>query len=334
MDDLISVIVPVYNVEKYLRRCVDSLLKQTYTNIEIILIDDGSLDRCGCICDEYSEKNVGVRVIHKQNGGLSDARNTGINIAKGKYIYFLDSDDWIHEQCLERLYKLLILTDSDIAVCNYIKLNVEPAAAQVLQETFYEFTNLEALKQMLGRLSDQMVISCGKLYKKFLFDQIRFPFGRIHEDEFITYKLILKARKVVYTTAQLLYYWQRNDSITNTTVNAKQRFDALDALEERAVFFENISQINLASLSYRWLFYLYMQYNSEIDEFLNIEDRDELLVRLHKFKYILKQSKQNIYFKIFYETYFVFPKLTALIYTFYKLCKKSIRRCILIKGSP
>ena len=192
VDMLISVIVPVYKVEKYIHRCVDSILAQTFTDFELILVDDGSPDNCGKICDEYAEKDNRIHVIHKENGGLSDARNAGIDWAfansDSEWITFIDSDDWIHPKYLEALYNAVKETGCEISICGYEETtgdspkvdDINLQAVIVSTEDFFCEHNVNA------------VVAWGKLYKKELFREIRYPVGKLHEDEFTTYKLLFQ----------------------------------------------------------------------------------------------------------------------------------------------
>ena len=182
----ISVIVPIYKVEKYLHRCIDSVLAQTFTDFELILVDDGSPDNCGKICDEYAEKDNRIHVIHKENGGLSDARNAGIDWAfansDSEWITFIDSDDWIHPKYLETLYNAVKETGCEISICGYEETtgdspkvdDINLQAVIVSTEDFFCEHNVNA------------VVAWGKLYKKELFREIRYPVGKLHEDEFNT----------------------------------------------------------------------------------------------------------------------------------------------------
>ncbi|MFJ7827544.1 glycosyltransferase family 2 protein [Psychrobacillus sp. NPDC096623] len=318
MSDVITIIVPIYKVENYLHRCVDSILNQTYKGLEIILVNDGSPDSCGKICDEYAKLDERVKVIHKKNGGLSDARNAGVEIAQGEYISFVDSDDWIGENYIKKLYQLLINTNSDISVCNFIKTSTEKLQVDILMEEIYEYSNVKALEQLYGRFGVQMVTAWGKLYKRKLFEGIRFPVDRIHEDEFTTYKLIYKAKKIVLTTAQLLYYWQREDSITGIGFNIKHRLDVIDAFKERAEFFEHIGLKDLRDRTYKVLFFVYKDVSKGKKMFEN-GFKKELFERNFKdLRKKLRGSKQNIKFKAFYEMYFVAPKTMDGILKTYK----------------
>lgn len=216
---LISIIVPVYNVEKYLGKCIDSILKQTYTNIEIILVDDGSTDNSGKICDSYAKKDKRLIVIHKENGGQSSARNLAIDVAKGDFIGFVDSDDFIINNMYEKLYSNLIKYNADISICSYTEVdesgNVNKPKWKK-NENFYKIYNKEeALKELL---IDKYITnhSWNKLYKKELFQDIRYPQGKVMEDLAIMYKLFEKSNKIIYENVDLYYYLQRKSSTMNS----------------------------------------------------------------------------------------------------------------------
>lgn len=324
MDELITIIVPIYKVEDYLHRCVDSILKQTYKKLEVILVDDGSPDGCGKICDEYAKLDERIKVIHKKNGGLSDARNAGIEIAQGGHISFLDSDDWLYEEYIEKLYQLLKKSNSDISVCNFIRTSIEGIQVDISNEEIYEYSNMEALGQIYDKFDAQIFVAWGKLYKRYLFDDIRFPVGRIHEDEFITYKLIYKAKKIVLSTAQLIYYWQREDSIMGAGFNIKHRLDALDAFEERAEFFRDVGLKELSSKTYRSVFSMYLTVIRRIDEFDKLINKKEFLKRFKNVRNNLRKSKQKFSYKVFYEMYFIEPNIMDLVYKIYRRLRKIV----------
>lgn len=233
---LISAIVPIYKVEKYLRRCVDSILRQSYRNLEVILVDDGSPDQCGSICDEYAKNDERVVVLNKENGGLSSARNAGIDIAKGQFIGFVDSDDYIDENMYELLYVALKDSGCLLSVCG----------------TTYEFEDGKSIRKTEGgdkrilpfpdalvemnqyRLFDMAAWS--KLYARELFDEIRFPEGLLSEDFFIMYKIFERADKIAYISDPVYHYIQRQNSISrNKKINtdfelaAKAQMEYLDS---------------------------------------------------------------------------------------------------------
>lgn len=259
MEELISIIIPVFKVEKYIRRCVDSIIKQSYKNIEIILVNDGSPDKCGEICDQYANEDKRVKVLHKKNGGLSEARNSGIEVATGKYVTFIDSDDWIHESYLNTLYSLIINHNGDISVCNLIEVINYHKDKMIENEKVNVYSNLEAIEQLTGSNYSQMVVACGKLYRKSLFDNINFPVNKIHEDEYTTYKLFYAAYKIVVTNSELYYYFQREGSITKSEFNIRNRIDAFEAVFNRAIFMEEIGLKNASSYTYRMSFWIYRE---------------------------------------------------------------------------
>ena len=215
MTDKISIIVPVYNVEKYLKECIESILSQTYKNIEIILIDDGSTDNSGKICDEYLKKDSRVKVIHKENGGLSDARNTGIEIASGKYIGFVDSDDYIAKDMYDFLYQNIKRENAEISGCNRF-LVYENKIEIYGKKECYEVMDSQRAIEMLCTIGYIGVSAYTKLYEAKLFKDIRYPKGKINEDMYTTYKLFDKANRIVYDATPKYYYRQRSGSITNS----------------------------------------------------------------------------------------------------------------------
>lgn len=236
---LISIIVPVYNVETYLRKCIDSLINQTLTNIEIILVNDGSTDKSGEICDEYKIKDDRIKVIHKENGGLSDARNKGLEIAKGEYLVFIDSDDWIDRCMIEKLYNLSIKYNADIVQGDYVKVYSDDyiIISDINEIEINSYNSEQALELLYSEKYVKTVVTWNKLYKRTLFNGIRFPKGKLHEDEFTTYKLLHKANIVVDTNIPIYYYRQRAGSIMNTGFNVK-RLDVIEAWIERKKYFE------------------------------------------------------------------------------------------------
>lgn len=226
--DLISVIVPVYNVEQYLKDCIDSVISQTYKNIEIILIDDGSTDYSGTICDDYQTKDNRIKVIHKENGGLSSARNCGIDTASGKFITFVDSDDIIQPKYIEYLYNALIAYDADFSWCyfNYAKKLIKDLTAsdefKPVLLVGCEFYNEEAYKK--GGVN-----STAKLFKREIFSKIRFSDGRIHEDAFLYNDLLKnKFERVVLIENELYIYRLHNNSIVKSKMTDKKLMDSID----------------------------------------------------------------------------------------------------------
>ncbi|MFD1848639.1 glycosyltransferase [Oceanobacillus bengalensis] len=237
MDSVISVIVPVYNVKKYVAKCIESIINQTYKHLEILLINDGSTDESGMLCDLYGEKDHRIRVIHKENGGLSDARNKGLEHATGEYISFIDSDDFIHEVFYETLMNLIVSNKADIAQCNFLKVYEEDNAIRStdVDEKTATYSNIEALDRLYKNIVK--VVVWNKLYKRELLSDIQFPKGKIHEDEFTTYRILYKAGRIVTTSKPMYYYLQRTNSITGGKFNEK-RLATLEASKEQIRFFD------------------------------------------------------------------------------------------------
>ena len=212
---LISVIVPVYNVAEYLPECVDSIINQTYKNLEIILVDDGSTDACPDICDEYAKRDSRIRVIHKKNGGLSDARNVGLDICTGEWIGFVDSDDYIAHDMYEKLYASAVEVQADVSVCQSIK----DKNGTLLYSNYQRGTEILYSKEdMINRMfcgGVQTIAVYLKLYRKNVFLDLRFPVGKTNEDAFIILSIIDNTDKMVIIPDALYYYRLRIGSITN-----------------------------------------------------------------------------------------------------------------------
>ena len=246
----ISVIVPIYKVEKYLARCVDSLLAQTWRDIEIILVDDGSPDNSGAICDEFAKKDPRVKVIHKENGGLSSARNSGLSAASGDYIGFVDSDDYVLPQMYEKLYLSLTENNADISICNYSYVSEEngeiiPMVSPVKTEVLSREEAYSYLDVAMDGYS-YYVTAWNKLYKKELFEGCLFAEGKLHEDEFFVHHVFAKCNKISVIDDKLYMYMQRNGSITNTNITVKH-LDGVYALCDRYKFFRLDGRKELAT---------------------------------------------------------------------------------------
>lgn len=324
MSDLISIVVPIFNVEEYLERCISSILMQTYANIEVILVNDGSPDKCGDICDYYSKLDNRITVVHKENGGLSDARNVGLEISKGEYITFIDSDDWIHKEYISKLYELIKKTNSDISVCNFLRVSKDDFENKIIKDKIYEFTNIGALKQLQNEFYIQMVVAWGKLYKKILFDGIRFPVGRTHEDEFTTYKLLYKSKKVIFTTRPLLYYWQRHDSIMGNKLNLKRILDSILSRKERADFVYKIGIGDVSSKTYKAILINHIMLSKEINKLNECEEKALINLNIKKLKYDFRKCKCGIKLRIFYESYYIAPNIVCEVYLKYALFRKMV----------
>ncbi len=230
-NSLITIIVPVYKVEKYIHKCINSIINQTYTNLQIILVDDGSPDRCGEICDEYAKKDSRIEVIHKKNGGLSDARNVGIRRAKGKYIGFVDSDDYIKEDMYENLSNYIEENQADVAICNFYDVIDGKDIIKNANNGTEEYNKLEILKEILLDNKIQSY-AWNKIYKRELFDGIEYPLGRKYEDIGTTFYILEKCNKVIVSGKPEYYYLTREDSIVHN--NSEQTImDYVDLVQQR-----------------------------------------------------------------------------------------------------
>ncbi|MDE5885512.1 MAG: glycosyltransferase [Oscillospiraceae bacterium] len=227
----ISVIVPIYNVETYLPRCIDSVLAQSFRNFELLLIDDGATDSSGKICDEYVKKDERIHVFHKKNGGPSDARNYGIEKAEGEYLTFIDPDDYIAANYLEVLYQMLTSQDADISiVCSQLVTDMNADTGIMEMMPVYTVDSQEAIRRMLTR-DPYGVAVWGKLYVRSLFDDIRFPVGRLYEDMLTSPYVFANCHRVAYTKMPMYFYYQRTESTMNRPIR-EQDFQAFDGLRE------------------------------------------------------------------------------------------------------
>lgn len=248
----ISVIVPVYNVEAYLSRCVESILGQSFSDLELVLVDDGSPDRCGEICDMYARQDTRVHVIHRNNGGLSAARNSGIDWvmahSESQWITFVDSDDWLERSFLLNLYTAVQETGCTLSACEYyitqgeIKQSENITHAQVMTaDEYYCKDGIHAA-----------AVACAKLYQKSLFQSIRYPLGKLHEDEFVTYRMVYAAEKVAYLSEALYAYYQNPEGIMLSKWNPR-RLHILEATQQQLEYARetgNDMLLRKASLQY------------------------------------------------------------------------------------
>lgn len=289
----ITIIIPIYNVEKYLNACMKSIIIQTYRNIEIIMVDDGSTDWSAKICDKYKELDNRIIVLHQQNMGLSAARNNGLKAATGIYITFIDSDDYIAPDYIEKLYDALKTTNTDIALCDLKKVSEN----QELEDMDYKIdkfdnnvilSNCQAIEEVYKPSYHGVdFIAVAKLYKRELFEsnKVEFPVGRIHEDAFTTYKLLYAAKKIVYIDIPMYFYRIRNGSITTSSFSLK-RLDKIIATKEECDFF-------LKEQQYLLLEYALYDHLHEMKNILSnlIESNQQFEIEKKK---IAKQIKDDI----------------------------------------
>ena len=297
---LVSVIIPVYNTEKYLRNCIESVISQTYKNLEIILVDDGSPDNCGKICDEYAKTDLRIKVFHNENGGLSRARNFGIEKSNGEYVTFIDSDDFVEPNFVSTLVELCKKHNADIVQCNRC-YNNEKKDRESECERIY--SNIEAQYLLLGENYIPTVNSTCKLINKKLFDTLKFEEGRIHEDEIIIHRMLYLSNKVVFINKRMYVVNRSEGSITRSEYSLK-KLDYLYALEDRIQFYTNVKLKELYTLTL---------YNYIMSVKKNIK---QIQKKFPEEKIIIKQLKRKLIkaiVKALYSTDLTFRNKLALI---------------------
>lgn len=320
-DKTVSIIVPVYNVESYISDCIESILRQTYIVTEIILVDDGSTDCSGDICEKYAKGNSKIRVIHKENGGLSAARNTGLAAAEGEYVAFIDADDCINSVMIETLYTACGKYNADIAVCNFKKISEDTHYGALTNKDnkgrYYIYSNCEVLNKVYSSEGRGVsFIACNKLYRKALFieNKILYPIEKFHEDEYTTYKLFYFA-KCIYTTDAVLYYYRcRDGSIMHNDFNFR-RFHGVEARKGAIDFFYQYKAEELMQKA----FHLFCKtsiifWMKTYLETSNAERQDYLkqIRTLYVETWIMYQDKVDISF-IKRLCYMLFPKFPYLV---------------------
>lgn len=290
----ISIIVPIYNVEKYLNRCIESILNQTFRDFELILVNDGSTDNSLDICRYYEDIDNRICVINKNNGGLSSARNCGIKNAKYEYIGFIDGDDYIHPQMYELLYDAIIKNNSDLSICDYKKVFENESVINKIYSYNESYINTFSNIECLNRLYDKnnkidFIIACNKLYKKDLFNTVDFPLGKLHEDEFIAHKILYETKKVTFINKKLYYYLQRENSIMGKGINIRT-LDVLYALYDRINFFKNNNLMDLYDKAIDMYIYKSFLYYYEVYDINTNCNKALRKVRINIFRSLL-----NIY---------------------------------------
>ena len=303
-QETISIIIPIYNTEKYLKSCVESIINQTYKNLEIILVDDGSIDKSGQICDEYSKKDPRIKTLHKPNGGLADARNYGLKNATGKYIGFIDGDDYIYPTFYEELHNLIKKHNADIAECQFLRIKEDDInkAEKIIDEEnkklkidVKEYENKNALHLLYGtRLHPYVkkVVVWNKIYKRKLWEDMQFPVGKLHEDEFTTFKVLYNCKKIVSTNKILHGYMQTNNSIMRRKIEQKRIDDNLEAYSVASQFFKENNEKDIEMMSRRRYLENCIELSGKV-----LKEKDDSLDNIHKLKSLAKIYKE------YYEKY-------------------------------
>lgn len=287
----ISIIVPVYQVEKYIRQCIDSILAQTFTDFELILVDDGSKDNSGKICDEYAEKDKRIRVIHQKNSSAATARNNGMDKATGNYFAFIDGDDYIVPTMLECLYKTILEEDADIVACNY-RYIFEDGKKDFSTENKAEVINANEI--FYNRKNERnygfWTVVWNKLYKAEAFKNVRFRCGKYYEDEFWAndiYQMNIKAA----TVSESLYYYRQHSASTMRMKNIRRSFDLIEAFEERINVY--LKEEKYSDQAYKVLIYSLEHLNESKKLIKNEKDKEQFIDKEQKIKNIIKKLKKR-----------------------------------------
>lgn len=297
MNALVSVVIPVYKVEEYLNECLISVVNQTYTKLEIILVEDGSPDNCPAMCDDWAKRDSRIRVIHKSNGGLSDARNAGIDVATGDYIAFVDSDDYIKPDMIEKLYTALIRENADIAACGILTCEGERQTAWGCRDVVGTPKQIYAL---LYNDTAYPVAAWNKLYKRSCWQTLRFPIGKTCEDAFTTYLLIHNARRIIMIPEALYCYRIRPDSIMTSSFSPR-KMDEEEAWRSNYQF-----MAQHYPLFKKKAFDFYLQRVNGLVRLMNKEDRTAFAEQYQMLRNILKT---NFWYVVFGSTIRLKPRI-------------------------
>ncbi|MCR5670834.1 MAG: glycosyltransferase [Butyrivibrio sp.] len=313
-NPLISVIVPVYNVEPYLMECLDSILGQSFSSFELIIVDDGSTDGSPMICDTYKNTDERIKVIHKENGGLSSARNAGLDIALGEYVCFIDSDDRIAPDFLEKLLDRINEKAADIAFCDVDFSRMKGACEKDVD--VLNLTSKNAREWLYDHNSREyvlMVITCNKLFRRALFEDLRYPEGRLHEDEFMIWPLLNRAKRIVYISEKLYLYRDNEAGITSGSNRLNVRhLDVIDAYEERIRGAMEEGDRAFACKSFKTALYKMARLYKEADEEKGSDQRSAMLrASMKRYKELYNGYKQlfDTRQKLKYSLFFISPKL-------------------------
>lgn len=298
-------IVPCYKVEQYLPNCIESIINQSYDNWELILVDDGSPDKCGDICDEYVRRDNRIKVVHKENGGLSSARNVGMKVMTGDYVTFLDSDDYLHTDALNILVEYAEKYDTQLVQCNFVRGSKIEFPTWESNEFVKEYDNHTIFTKFSAK-----IIVCGKLYNRELLDDITMPEGIINEDDWTTWKIYYRAKKIVVTNRPLYYYTVNPDSIMST-VKKKPDTTYYGAYDERIAFFVENDEKDLEDISrLQFCKSLLLLYSNKQ---LTTPQRKEIRKRFRENWLVLKNS---VYipktFWILFAGFYKFPMVISL----------------------
>jgi len=310
MNPKISIIVPVYNVEKYVTRCIKSILSQTLDDFELILVDDGSTDRSGIICDEFAEKDNRIKVIHKNNGGASSARNRGIDVATGCFLGFVDSDDWILANMYEKLITLAEKENAQIAECRIKTMYSYKTEIKKPLEEIQICNGVECQTHLFNGSSFFTILVFNKVYRRELFNNLRFPMGMICEDQYLTPRLYMRCEKVVASNEIGYLYNVSENSITRSAYGIK-KLDGLRAFEETRGFYEENNYKYLVQWCDTIYSFLLINHYNNVIEKLHDKDISKRIIKKYRKLFLSFLTNPHILFKqkIILLVYYFFPRL-------------------------
>lgn len=319
MQELVSVVVPVYNAQKYLQACVDSIINQTYRNLEIILVDDGSTDQSGMMCDEYAGKDKRVKVIHKENGGNGDARNTGYVQATGKWLVMADNDDLLHPQQIEILLNVAKAKNADIVVGNYKPITDEeqPVNTLITDEVYRKAEVLTESNlcddEFLKKRSMILTTPWSKIWKKSLYEDVKFPKKSKHDDTWTTWKAYEKAKTVVFVD-EILHYWRNNPQSFGRVFDLSH-LEGIDAYAEQLDYFiKNKKQryVEIVLAEYTEMFF--WCYNRMCENKISLKPLRPYLKKMKQYVKCLKVTKSLTMKQLIKYFYLVYYKIPRLLY--------------------
>ena len=323
----ISIIVPVYNVEKYLRKCLDSILAQTFSDFELFLVDDGSTDRSGEICDQYAQSDPRIRVIHQENAGQAVARNRALDVMQGEYVAFVDSDDFIHPQMMEVLLKHAERTNATISVCGYASADAE--TVQRYEEESFDpdvYSGKDFLRKCLLNNEDKKCwVLCDKLFHKSCFAQIRMPAGRVYEDNAVIYQILYEA-DLVADCDHMLYFHTENPSSTTHAAFGKKNMDWILVLEEMIDYFHDKPETEINDYLNKRYFRELEQYYLKAESISDAALCDQLKRKLKK-QYLHEKKRYAISIKTDPALYnIIYPGYAGIYWKSKTLINKLLKR--------
>ena len=326
----ISVILPIYNTEQYLAKCIESVCHQTYEDLEILLVNDGSTDGCEQICLDYAKKDKRIQYLKKENGGLSDARNYGIDRAKGDYLAFIDSDDFVEAEFIERLYEAITRENVSIAATTFdiVDATGHLVGVEKLTTSLPVVSGREVCKKILEEDGYRFVVVWNKLYKKDLFKELRFEKGKLHEDEYFTYRLLYEIEKVAVVQESLYHYLKRDNSISKSTLTEHRYHCLVEFQLERMDFYKKKGDIELLLLCYHWFLNFIIRIVYGERKLIAGKHQKYLQAQFRLiYQYLKKYNQVNVRRNWYYRIGYVDLNLTILI-TMIKYVIRSLKKII------